>query len=98
MIVAEIFVTTGRFHEQKHAVPFTALDKATAEFERLAAILTKRNERGNDLPKTVDVDGAAGHRLTIGVDDISSIGLCDFAKANEESAGIKDTFPHLFKR
>lgn len=99
MIVAQVFVATGRFrYEQRHAVGFASLEKAKSEYDRLADILTRRNDRKNDLPKTVDIDGDAGNRITVGVDDISTLGLIDFAFANEQEAGVKDAFPHLFKK
>lgn len=99
MIVAQIIVSTGRFHyEQRHTVGFTKLEKAQSEYDRVAALLTKRNERGNDLPKTVEIDGDSGGKFTVGMDDISSIALLDFAWANEQEKGVAEAFPFLFRK
>lgn len=101
MIVAQVLVTAGgRLGSRalSHAVTFADAGKAKSEYDRVAALIRKRNDRKNDLPETVEIDGGeTGSRVTISLDDITSVGLFDFAKVNEHQAGISDAFPHLFR-
>lgn len=98
MIVADIHLTACNFSGGGfvHNVRFDDLAKAEAEYERVAALMLKRADRGNDLPKTVEVVGV--NKITLPLDDIHSVALSDFAEANEQEAGVRDAFPNLFKR
>lgn len=101
MIVANVVVITGRFSldgATKGVIGFSDISAARAEFERLSGLVTRRAERKNEIPKTITVDGGCGTAITCELDSVLSVGLSDFFVANEQEAGIKDAFPHLFKR
>jgi hypothetical protein len=99
MIVAEVHLTEGGFgdHGFVHIIRFDDLAKATAEYARVADLMTKKSERGNDLPKLIEVEGAH-NKVSLPLDHLRSVGLADFAKGNEQEAGVRDAFPNLFKR
>jgi len=100
MIVAQIKVTTGRFsmsNEKSHVVAFDDLEKAQGEYKRIAEFLQRKADHTNDVPKIVEMDGMAGSKLTVNMDDITTIALFDFVKANEAEKGTKDAFPFLFR-
>ena len=98
MLVAEVFVTTGRFHfETKHSVGFKDLEKAKAEFDRVADIVKRKAERKNDLPETIDLDGDAGTKVSVCTSDIATVGFLDYALADANRKGLRDAFPNLMK-
>ncbi len=93
MRVAELMVTLGGWsHSTIHRVMFDSLEKATAEFERIAALLKKR-AKGNDVPKFLDVEGE--NKLTCDFDMVNAVALVDLKKADDAEVGLKDAFPHL---
>lgn len=100
MKVAEISIICGRHAfagaASQGLVGFSDAAVAKAEFERLADLLKRREDRANALEKTVMVKGIG--EFTCSLDDISCVGWTDFAHANEQEAGIRDTFPNIFKR
>lgn len=98
MIVANVSVSIGLYHESRHSVGYSDLQQARADYERVVALMKRRREQGNDLPAIVTLDGAGGSSLTVPLDDITAVGLADFALANEQEAGVKDAFPRLFPR
>jgi hypothetical protein len=81
-----------------HRVAFTSLAGAEAEYARIAALLDERNkEKGNDGPKTLEVAGDGGYKLTIELNDIASLGLQDYALSNAQQEGLTETYSNLFK-
>lgn len=100
MIVANIEVALISFGAAttRLIVPFDKLEDAKKEYERLKEILTRTGEAANDVPATIEVTSNCGHTITCRTRDISSIGLQDFALANEMEKGVADEFPHLFKK
>lgn len=100
MIVAEIHLTEGGFGDRGHVhiVAFSTLEKAYSEYDRVASIMLRREERTNDLPKMIEIDGDGGNKTTLPLDHIRSIGLVDYAKVNAQQAGVRDAFPNVFKR
>ena len=99
MQVAEIQITEGSFISAApvcHTVGFDDLTVAYAEYERLVALMQRKEERANDLPKTIECEGPA-NKITVPLDGVRGIGLSDFAKVNEQRIGLRDAFPHLFK-
>lgn len=98
MKVAEISIICGRSFSNgsQGLVGFETVDAAMAEFDRLSELLKRRESRANDLEKTVVVSGIG--KFTCPLDEISCIGLSDFAQSNEQEAGVRDAFPNLFKR
>ncbi len=98
MKVAEICITHGRSfsHGGVAGVGFSDTETASAEYERLKAYLDRREQRANDLEKTITVTGI--NSFTCPGDEITGIGYADFSLMNEEEAGVKDAFPNLFKR
>lgn len=99
MHVAELIITESTFSATTttHVLSFESIDSARAEYERVAGLIKDEAKRKNDKPPTVEVIGD-GNRLTLPLDNIRSVGLVDFAKANEQQAGVRDAFPNLFKR
>lgn len=99
MIVAEILLTSGSFYGpgNTHVVQFDELAAAKAEFDRISAIFERKGNRENDLPKTIHSIGT-GCEVSIPLEQVTSVGLVDFATANAERTGMMDTFPNLFKR
>lgn len=98
MIVATINMTTSAGFGRDgfvHRVDFADLDAAKAEYERIAKLMLDKEERKNDLPKMVEVSGVG--KVTIPLDSICSVGLEDFAWANEQLAGMHDAYPNLRK-
>lgn len=76
-----------------HRVTFDSLTKATEEFERISALLKKRADKGNDIPKFLDVEGT--NKLTCAFDEINAVGLVDLKKSDDDEIGLQDAFPHL---
>lgn len=95
MKVAEVILTSshGLGAGFTHIASFADLAIATSEFDRVADLMTKREQRNNDLPKMVELQGI--NRVSVKLDDICSVGLVDYAKANEEERGMKEAFPNL---
>ena len=93
MIVAEIMVTAGSFEPVVHRVAFADLTEAKNEYLRIAELINKKSERGNDLPKIITLKGIS--ELTCQMDDVRAISLADLALANEHTQGMRDAFPHL---
>lgn len=96
MKVAEIAISFGgRFGDNgnRAVVMFDTVEGANSEFDRLEALLKRREERANDLEKTVTV--SCINKFTCPINEITSIGLVDFARVNEQEKGVKDAFPLL---
>lgn len=98
MIVAEIQMSIAPTFA--HAgfilnVRFSDLEMASNEYARLAELLQRREDKANDVPKTVDCEGV--NKVTVKLQDIASVGLVDHAKTNAELIGWDDTFPLLAK-
>lgn len=101
MKVAEIIVTSASFMSHgmaTHCVGFADVAAAKAEYNRIADLVTARDEKKNDLPKMVVLAGDCGQTCTMPLSTIHSVSWIDFATANEREAGVKDAFPNLFKR
>ena len=100
MKVAELSIICGRHAFAGAAaqglVGFSSLESAKAEFDRMADLLKRREDRKNDLEKTVVIKGIG--EFSCCLDDITCVGLSDFAHLNEQEAGVRDTFPNIFKR
>lgn len=98
MRVAEIHVTYGSYSSAAvtSVVGFEDTSTATTEFERLKLYLDRREKRANDLEKIVIIAGI--NSFTCPGEQITGIGLFDFAKANDSEAGVRDAFPNIFKR
>ena|SRR6185503_4046603 len=96
MKVAEIHITSsgrGLMSGFVHTIGFSDIGVATAEFERIVDLLKRRSDRSNELPKLVELNGI--DRLSVPLDDISSVGLSDIAKSNAEMSGVKEAYPNL---
>jgi len=99
MITAEIWITSapwGAFSGFVHKIKFANLLKAKDEYARIVDLMERRSEKANDLPKIIQVVGD-GSEMTLSLDEIRGIGLCDFALANGEETGVRDAYPNLFK-
>ncbi len=95
MLVAEIHIHEGNFMSAApavHIIGFEDLDSAYAEYERLVALMRRKEERANDLPKTVECAGTS-QRVSIPLDGLRGVGLSDFAKVNKQRVGVKDAYP-----
>lgn len=99
MIVAELQITTGNFSTQSvlHRISFADLARAEAEYERISKLILAEETRTNDKPPTIEVVGD-GNRMTCPLREVRSVGLADYARANEQEAGVRDAFPNLFKK
>jgi hypothetical protein len=98
MIVAEIQIQTSHSFALQaiiHSIRFDDLDAARAEYERVFALMKRREERANDLPKTVEVVGA-GEKVSFSLEDLRSVGLIDYAHSNRQRSGLKEAFPNIF--
>lgn len=98
MKVAELHVTFGRhsFGRSSTAIiGFESAENAGTEFDRLADLIKRREDRANDLDKMVSVAGI--EKFTCTLDEVLSIGLVDYVRVNETQAGVRDAFPHVFK-
>jgi hypothetical protein len=95
--VVEITLRTFSGNATMYGVGFSDLEKAKAEYRRVADLITARVERKNDKPATVEIVGD-GNMVTAPLDDIGSVALQDYAWANAEETGVKDKYPNLFKR
>lgn len=98
MIVAELIVTEGGFGDRgfTHKVVFDVLENALGEYSRVAALMKDEAERTNDKPTMVEIEGS-GQKVSLPLRNIRSVGLTDYAHANQQAAGVKDTFPNIFK-
>jgi hypothetical protein len=98
MIVAEVAVTIGTFvAATHHVVRFDTLAAAEAEYERLAAIVKRKQELANNVPAIIEIQGSGCDKITFALADMRVLSLVDFVKANAELAGVKEAFPNLFK-
>ena len=99
MIVAEIQLTIDSYGTVAaiHSVYFDELFKAAAEYERIAALLKGRGDRRNDLPSIIELQGSH-NKVSIALDRIAAISLCDYVVGNEMRAGVRGAFPNLFKK
>ena len=97
MIVAEIHISVSKGFSgaARHGVTFADAAGAKTEYEQIAAMLEKRSERGNDVPKLVKLSGIT--EFSAPLEDITSVSLVDFAINNEHMQGMADRFPHMFK-
>lgn len=99
MIVAELFLTEGDFSTKQvvHVVRFDDPDKGRAEYDRIADLMQRREDRTNDLPKMIEAEGC-GSKVTMPLCMLRALGFTDFAEANAQEAGVRDAFPNIFKR
>ena len=99
MIVAEIHITACGFADRQmvHTVRFSDLAKARSEYERVASLMKDRADRKNDRPSTIEVNGDTGSQVSLPLDSLAGVGLCNFELSNAQLNGVKDAFPHLFK-
>ena len=95
MLKAEIMVTlSGSWGAATiHGVKYDDLDFAVSEFERVAYLLKKRADKGNEVPKFLDLEGI--NKLSCNFDSISAVSLVDYNKENDGMIGVKDEYPHL---
>ena len=77
-----------------HRLAFDSLEAATAEYDRIAALMLAYKRRANDLPHNVEVVGTHT-RITIHLDEIHSIAIDDLKGANEQAEGVREAFPNL---
>ena len=99
MIVAEIVIMSGNSFSGNvitHIIKFANMIRADLEFKRVSAFLKERGDRKNDLPKIIEMTGD-GNQVSVPLDEIRSIGLCDYAIADQQAAGVRDAYPNLFK-
>jgi hypothetical protein len=76
------------------AVGYDDVAAAKIEYDRLTALLKKREDRGNDLELVVELKGDYSE-FSCALSDISSIALVDFQKTDESEKGLRDAFPHI---
>lgn len=99
MIVAEIMLTSVRHSfgaAVHHRIDYDDLDKAKSEYERVADLMRRREDRKNDLPPDITLEGAAT-KATVPLGDVTGISLLDYAKANAARSGMRDAYPLLFR-
>ena len=92
---AELIITLvgWRADSSHHCVNFVSADTAKQEFDRITALLKRRADKGNDLPKFLEVRGS--NELVCDFDNICAIQLVDLRKADDDAIGLKDAYPHL---
>lgn len=97
MRVAEIQMTLRSFGTANTIcrIGFSDVARAKTEYQRVADLIAKQEDSHNDKPSTITIIGD-GEEHTVALRDIGSVGLCDWAAANEEMKGVKDAFPYLF--
>lgn len=97
MYVAEINITQGHSfsHPVVHRVSFCDLGKAKLVFDEVSNYWRDHEDRKNDLPKKLTIEGDSG-TLKLPFDQISAISLVDYAHANEMAKGTAEAFPILF--
>ncbi len=98
MIIAELQITSGSGLVTSgfvHRVRFDNLETAFKTYYELAELLRKRGDLGNDLPRTVDIQGVESS-LSLPLANIQSVGIMDLAKSNEQEQGMRETFPNLY--
>jgi hypothetical protein len=95
MLRAEIIVTlsSGLGAATIHAVKYNDLDFAVSEFERVADLLKKRADRGNEFPRFLDLEGMS--KFSCKFDSIAAVSLMDYKKEDVGMIGVKDEYPHL---
>lgn len=95
MKVAELLITQATYAMQPttHVVSFASLEEAKKKFDEIAALLKRRADRENDLPKWLEIK--AINELTCDFGSICAISLVDLAHADEQQKGVRDAFPHL---
>ena len=93
---AELIITLHNWggSGSSHCVNFASTELAKQEFYRISGLLKKRGDRGNDLPKFLDVEGGT-NELTCNFDQIVAVAMVDLKKADDDAIGIKDAYPHL---
>ena len=100
MYVAQILLISGwgiGDANSKHNIAFNDLEKAKAEYDRVAALMGRKAKRANDLPPTIEINGDSGSKVTIPTEDLRSISLCDLALANAQEEGIRAAYPNLYR-
>ena len=98
MIVAEVCVSSAAGIMQGgfvHRVQFSSVAEARVTYESVLRLLERKAQRKNDLPAMIELCGV-GTRLAIPLDHAHSVEFVDFAALNEENAGAKEVFPHVF--
>ncbi len=99
MIVAEITVLTSHgFMASAYGhiqVKFDDLSGAEAEYERITALLKRRDEKANDIPKIVEIVGS-GSKARFPLEDLRCVSLVDYDESNRQQSGLKEAFPNIF--
>lgn len=92
---AELHITLGGWSQisTTHSIGFDSIGAARSEFERISALLKKRGDKGNEVPKFLDVKGI--NELTCDFDQVNAVSLSDLKKVNDSEKGLKDEYPHL---
>ena len=97
MRVAEVLITfSGGWSSMNgftQVIAFDDLAVANSEYERVAELLKKRDDKANDLPKVVELKGI--NQMSVPLSTICSVGLTDLKKTDEGETGLRDAFPHL---
>ncbi len=75
---------------------FENIEIAQSEYARIGNLLERRQDRKNDLPPTISLQGI--NSFSCPLNDITGIGLVDLVKQNAEEHGVRDAYPNLFKR
>jgi hypothetical protein len=96
MHVAEVVITLGSFSGAcvSHRVPFTDLEKASAEYTRLSDIAIRRRKREDGVQSMVEVVGD-GLKMECPIDYIMSIILYDYVEIDKHQHGVIDNFPGI---
>lgn len=92
---AELFITISSWAGPGsiHCIDFDSVSQAQTEFDRIADLLKKRGDKGNDLPRFLDVEGI--NKVTCDFTQICAVAMNDLKKSDEAAIGLKDAYPHL---
>jgi hypothetical protein len=74
-------------------VSYETVEAANSEYNRIVALMKKREDGGNDIP-LLEVQGGTSE-LSCSLGDVSSIALTDFQRTDDDEKGLRDAFPHI---
>ena len=96
---AQLVVFLGRFGADHVRISgsYETVEECTAEYQRIADLLAKKGERGNDLPKTITITDIEGSH-TFPLDEVVTVGVANLEKANARVGAERIAYPHLWIR
>jgi hypothetical protein len=101
MLVAEIRLTQASFgmigNPVFHDVGFEDIDQAQANYNRIAELIRRKNEKANDLPSTLELEGSF-NKVIMPFDELRAISMSDYAKQNAALSGVREVYPNIFSK